>query len=275
MQESSQLLEVEPEKARGKILPKHCPICGVDTNYVYLMVDKHKDEAMWYRCQCGCIFQENLATHDIYDAEYITSLSECKQSKDRYEYMTRVYAPLIEELSMGRMMLEVGYAVPYLLKSFEDRGWLTWAIDVNPTITGQGNIYNGDFMTYDFSLPIKQPEMAELLGEKVERKFDLIWMGHVLEHFADPITALNKAYNLLAENGMIFISTPDIDFINKTGLAGWGHFNKKEHNILWSEMALRRELERIGFKVVMMRRNFSSRFMSWYDIHCICQKNYF
>ena len=209
-----------------------------------------------------------------YDAKYIVNMADAKQAKERYEYLSRLYSPLIEELTYGRMMLEVGYCVPYLLKHMEERGWLTWAIDINKTLTGKGNLYNGDFNTYDFS--ITAPAIKDITGEeKLKRKFDLIWMGHVLEHMEDPLKTLNKAYDLLDEKGILFISTPDIEFIYKTGVTGWPHFKKKEHYILWSERALHRELERQGFKVIMSRRNFCSRFMSWYDLHVIAQRNYF
>jgi hypothetical protein len=48
-----------------------------------------------------------------------------------------------------------------------------------------------------------------------------------------------------------------------------------EHNIMWTESALKRELERLGFKIIMSRRNYASRFMKWYDLQVIAQKNYF
>ena len=263
-------------KESKQIIPRNCPLCGVDTNYVYAIEDGRTNEnSIWYRCDCGILFQDELPVADQYDAKYVVALVEGKQARERYNYLIRCYAPLIEDLTYGRMMLEVGFCVPYILNTMQERGWLTWAIDINPTLTGKGNIYQGDFLAYDFTLPVNDPEMAKLLGDKIERKFDLIWMGHTLEHFQNPIAALDKAYNLLDPKGILFISTPDIDFISKTGIAGWPHFKKREHYILWSERALRRELERLGFKIIMCRRNFSSRYMSWYDIHCIAQRNYF
>jgi 2-polyprenyl-3-methyl-5-hydroxy-6-metoxy-1,4-benzoquinol methylase len=209
-----------------------------------------------------------------YDEMYVAKLAEGKGAEERYKYLLRLYAPLIEELTYGRMMLEVGFCVPYLLNAMKERGWLTWAIDINPTLTGQGNIYKGDFVGYDFSISGEQVAFATGV-EKIERKFDLIWMGHVLEHMVDPLQALRKAYDLLEDKGVMFISTPDVDFIQKTGVAGWPHFKKQEHNVLWTERALCRELERIGFNVVMKRRNFSSRFIEWWDLHLIVQKQYF
>lgn len=258
------------------VYPHSCPICGIESSYVYRIEDgKTKEKSSWTRCQCGVIFQDDLPADDkIYDDKYIASLFEAKQGKERYEYSIRTYASLIEELTYGRMMLDVGFATPCLINAFEERGWLTWAIDINPALTGQGNIYKGDFIEYDFSLSGEKIKEATGL-EKIDRKFDLIWMGHVLEHFHDPLRALSKARDLLEEKGVLFISTPDIEFINKTGVSGWPHFKKNEHYVLWSETALCRELERLGFKIVMSRRNFSSRYMSWWDLHIICQMNYF
>jgi 2-polyprenyl-3-methyl-5-hydroxy-6-metoxy-1,4-benzoquinol methylase len=236
---------------------------------------KTNDTSVWYFCQCGVVFQSEFPVgKEIYDEKYVAQLAEGKQARERYNYLLRLYAPLIEELTYGRMMLEVGFCVPFILQSMEERGWLTWAIDVNPTLTGKGNIYKGDFLTYDFSLSGDSIQQATGL-EKIDRKFDLIWMGHVLEHLPDPLAALNKAYDLLSPDGVLFISTPDTDFIYKHTVRGWPHLKGKEHYILWSERALCRELERLGFNIIMKRRNISSKFMSWFDLHIICQRRYF
>jgi 2-polyprenyl-3-methyl-5-hydroxy-6-metoxy-1,4-benzoquinol methylase len=275
MSESTELLEKKEVKS-FQVLPMHCPICGVDTIKADAIEDgKTGDKSLWYYCQCGVIFQSEFpADQSLYDDKYIANLAEGKNAKERYEYMLRLYAPIIEELTYGRMMLEVGFCVPYILNAMNKRGWLNWAIDVNPTLTGAGNIYKGDFLAYDFSLSGENIKSATG-EEKIERKFDLIWMGHVIEHTPDPISFLAKAYSLLEDKGILFLSTPDIDFIYKTTVQGWPHFKGKEHYILWSERALCRELEKLGFNIVLKHRNFSSRFMSWYDLHIIAQKNYY
>jgi SAM-dependent methyltransferase len=275
MEESLKLLETDSKDAK-LIYPKHCPVCGVDTTFVHRIKEgKDGDSADWYECQCGVIFQGDFKNDSsIYDEKYMTDLVDMKEAKQRYGHLVRTYGQLIEELTFGRMLLEVGFSSPYIFKEFEERGWITWAIDINPALTGKGNIYKGDYLGYDFS--ISSDSIKAATGEdKIYRKFDLIWMGHVLEHFADPIAALKRTYDLLDPKGVVFISTPDIDFINKTGTCGFPHFKCKEHNVLWSERSLKRELERLGFKIVVCRRNFSSRYPSWYDLHVIAQKEYF
>jgi len=278
MQEVKQKPKSEKEiRETAKIYPLKCPICGVNTNYVsFIHETKDNQKALWYHCSCGIIFQQDYPAHTDYNAKYVIGYRNFKQSELRSVHAARTYAPLIEELTYGRMMLDVGYNLTYNMDYFEKRGWLVWGIDINSSLKGHDNIYQGDFLTYDFTPHVVDPEMKKFIEEKqIKRTFDLIWMGHVFEHFNDPLGALHRAYDLLSESGVLFIATPDIEFINKTGIPEYPHWKKKEHYILWSERALVRETERIGFRTIMKRRNFSSRFVSWYDIHLICQKRFF
>ncbi len=260
-----------------QILPHKCPICGIDTNYVYLVHEtKRKLDGIWYRCSCGVVFQEDLPNHSVYNKKYIKALEDAKEYQYRSIHAARTYANLIEELTYGRMFLDVGFSSPAIMNYFEDRGWLTWGIDVNQDISGHDNIYKGDFMTYDFAPQTEDEDVQNMiLKGTIKRTFDVIWLSHSLEHFDDPIETIKRIKYLLSPDGVVFISTPDIDFINKTGVGSFPHWNKQEHYVMWSEPALKREFERAGFKTIMSRRNFSSRFTSWYDVHAIFQRNYF
>ena len=261
-------------KELGQIIPRNCPICGKATNYTYGIENKD-EQSLWYRCICGVIFQKDLPKHDKYDEKYIAGYC-IKKIQDKYEYYIHIYGPLIEELTYGRKMLDVGFGLPYTMEALEKRGWLTWGIEKNDSVykTG-GNIVNGDFETFDFRIPLSKDAQEQAGVDAIDRKFDLIWMGHVFEHFNDPKKVLQKAYNLLDYHGVLFISTPDVNFIHQEGVAGWPHWKKHEHYIMWNEKSLNREAERIGFKTVMSRKNFAARFTSWWDVHAIYQKTDF
>lgn len=267
------------ENKKALIHPKKCPLCGIETSYLYRVTESEINlETDWYRCQCGIIFQPKFPGVEKYSEEgYNNTYVNMKEGDKRLVHAARTYANLLEELTYGRMMLDVGFAAPDNMAYFAERGWLTWGIDINPNVLKLPNVYTGNFETADFTLKDKEGKVLTYEDNSggVKREFDLIWMAHVLEHFQDPQQALRKAYDLLGETGVIFISTPDIEFINKVGVPNFPHFKGQEHYTLWSEAALKRELERAGFKVILSRRNFSSRYQSWWDIHCIAQKNYF
>ena len=246
------------DKEKKKVFPKHCPICGVQTNYVYNITDG-KEETVWYRCPCGVIFLEEQPKHDTYNDKYVAGYSEYKDADLVQIHAARTYAPLIEELTYGRKMLDVGFCLPYNMDFFKERGWIAKGLEINSFFKDRKDVLCGDF---------------EECGD-LKDQFDLIWMSHVFEHFKDPIKALKKAYDLMPENGVLYIATPDIDFISKTGVGSFPHWKSHEHYVMWTERALVRELERVGFNIVMKRRNYSSRFTGWYDVQILCQKNYF
>ena len=259
------------------IHPKKCPICGIVTTYIY-RIEHGKDGEIstWFRCNCGVIFQDTMPDGSKYDKNYLKGYEEPSVVKRSITGCT-TYAPIIEKLTYGRRLLDVGYCKKYNMNEFERRGWLTWGIDVNKAICGMGNIYKGDFLNYDFQMKVDKAEFKKNTGldEIPKPKFDLIWMNDVLESLSDPLKGLKKAHELLSEIGVIFISTPDIDFISKTGVPGFPHWRKDENYVMWSERALKRELERLGFKVIMCRRNYQSCFHSFYNLHIIAQKTYF
>lgn len=271
------IVEVKVEEDNRQITPLQCPVCGLATNYIYAIHEPLVNKsARWYRCTCNVIFQENYPKADGYDKKYFENYAGMKEGNQRLVHQARTYAPIIEECTYGRMMLDVGYCVPHNMEFFAKRGWITWGIDVNTDTGGSGSFYRGDFTNYDFDIKATNDELKALAdGDSFKRKFDLIWMSHSFEHFNDPIAVLRKAYDLLSETGVLYISTPDIDFIQKTSVPGYPHFKMDEHYVMWSESALKRELERLGMKVIMSRRNFISRYSSWWDLHIICQKNYF
>jgi hypothetical protein len=51
--------------------------------------------------------------------------------------------------------------------------------------------------------------------------------------------------------------------------------NKHEYYTLWNKQSIVRELERLGFEVIVAKRNFKASYSNYYDVHIIAQKRYF
>jgi len=258
----------------NKIYPKPCPICRVPTNYLYRLNTQDGVSTEWYRCNCGVIFQSEFPKLSTYDKEYVNSYLD-PQTKTRNEHLARTYAPVIESIIHGRKMLDVGFTVPTNMEFFNKRGWITWGIDNAKPICGHDNIYKGDFEEFNFDIKLNK-EQSELLGlDELKKQFDVIWMGNVFSSFKNPLKVLSKCYDLLPENGVMFLNVPDVDFITKCGLGEYPNFKGDENYILWNRDSIVRELERLNFDVVVCRRNFSASYLTHYDVHIVCQKKYF
>jgi SAM-dependent methyltransferase len=94
------------------------------------------------------------------------------------------------------------------------------------------NVRQGDLVDTDFP-----PE-----------SFDLIRMGHVIEHVRDPIATLRRARELLRPGGTLFGETPNIDCWDFR-LFGryWGALHFPRHIALFSPETIRRACEETGF----------------------------
>lgn len=108
----------------------------------------------------------------------------------------------------------------------------TYAKNVSKTLNVP--IYSIDFMDFD-----------------TKSKFDIIILGDVLEHTPYPIKTLEKVYNLLNKEGVIWISTPNFEsafsYIMKDRDPMW---RVCEHLNYFSYISLEKILVNIGFKIV-------------------------
>lgn len=257
---------MEAEK-KIKFAPKLCPVCGSATFMIHHMEDsKTRERSDYYHCRCGVVFQEEFPlnekkTHEeVYNKDYAEGYLVLGQKHiDSCEYLARLFGPLIEEMTYGRKMLEIGFCSYFFMNAMRERGWLPWGIDVHASVESNDRIIKGDFESYDFK----------------NLKFNLIWMSHVFEHFKNPIGVLKKCYDLLAEDGVIYIATPDTDFIHTRSNAGFPHWKGDEHYIMWNKESLVREVEKLGFEVILARRNYEQRFTAWDDVQLLAQKRFY
>lgn len=227
-----------------------CPVCNskVITKYDVTALDKKEIE--WGHCICGAIFHTKGIDKSFFDEKYLKAWQEIKGLPERFDYLMRVYLPLIEDLTYGRKFLDVGFTLNYHIKNLARRGWVATGIDLI-----ENDYVIGDFEDYKF------PD-----------KFDFINFGHCLETFLKPIEAIKKAYDLLDDNGVLMIATPNPEIIFTVGIGNFGHWDYKEKHIFISKQELENIARRVGFDIVLSRRNFSQRFIMYNDLHLILQK---
>ncbi len=251
--------KVAKEKEVSTVEIASCPICHSFCQHMYFMQDaKSGKKSKWHSCACGVIFQKDKPKGH-YGLEYLTEHIEASQKyKDSAQYPIRLYLPLIEELIYGRKCLVVGTPTFHQVDALRDRGWVTHSIDKNEALSTSNRHTVGDFETHEF-----------------KDSFNLIWMYHTLECFTDPSAALRKCFTLMPEDGILFIATPDTDFVYTRASSAFNHWKEDMNNIMWNKRSLVSHLEKLGFDTHMARRNYEHRFPAIDDIHLIAQKKFF
>jgi len=239
----------------------NCPICSAYVCHVYLMQDAStKKRSKWFSCACGVVFNA-LKPTKVYDINYWLERSKFDdKQKASYEYPIRIYAPIIEELIYGRRVLIIGRPNTYQEDAFIERGWVPTIIDKNTCFETKGNLIASDFELHQF------PDT---------QKYNLIWIYQTLECLVNPVSSLELCHKLLGEDGIIFIGTPDTDFINTRSSPCFVHWRHDENHIMWNRRSLTRHLDKLGFNVILARQNYEHRFPVWDDIHLIAQKRFF
>ena len=73
------------------------------------------------------------------------------------------------------------------------------------------NIGYSNYAKDQYQANVKTGQLAEVDG-----KFDVITMFHVMEHIPDPIKTFKKLYDLLNEDGFLFIEVPNIESFSQS-----------------------------------------------------------
>lgn len=149
----------------------------------------------------------------------------------------------IEELygKKGKI-LDVGCATGFFLKAARDRNWKTEGVEVSKFAT--------DYARTHYKFKIHQGNFLTL--KITPNSYDIITLWDVIEHFHNPILALNKINKLLKPGGLLILSTPDAKSIPaKLTRERWvGYKLSDEHLGYFSRQTLESLLNNAGFSIV-------------------------
>lgn len=93
---------------------------------------------------------------------------------------------------------------------------------------------------------------TEISNLSTKRKFDLIIMRHVLEHFLDPVGELARIKDLLSPDGMIYVVVPNNFNINRR--KGW---KRIAHTFYYNRHTLKGTIAKAGLEIVELKDNDS------------------
>lgn len=224
--------------------------CDICNGQIFDVVRQDKwmdaDTANWYpvlTCicrRCGHVYQNPRLTFDELSEFYASqkhlsfqvSRGESKGlNAADVEHLTDVVGP-----GAGRSALEAGCYSGYMLRRLVDSGWVSEGLEPNVDSAAKARAH-----------AICKVHECMLEDFETEQRFDLIFMGGLIEHVASPTSLLLKANKLLNQNGYIYIRTPTGDDLNYETAAD---LFVLEHIHLFSSNALAMLLEKTGFKLI-------------------------
>ncbi|MDH3625413.1 MAG: class I SAM-dependent methyltransferase [Myxococcales bacterium] len=215
------------------------------------------------RClSCGFVYlaswQRSLEKFgELYD--YYARLSE--------EDLARRYSPenrtrqreLLETLAgytRGRKLLDVGCGEGQLLETAKNEGWDSVGLDLSETairLCRQRGLSASQTDFFDSSLD--------------RQRFDAVIMSELLEHVPSPGRFLKRAEELLEENGILYLTTPNFGSLARRTLGGAWSVIHAEHIGYFERTTLRQMAsEQTGLREIRIEANniTPSTFVAWF-----------
>lgn len=197
-------------------------------------------------------FREEVHTQNYYDYEILNKVF-CRFTPEAKQRVQRVEA----DLNVQDDVLEIGCSVGYFLDAVAQK--------VN-SVCGT----EWDQKAKQYIIDCKRYENIQVATNPDDfgRKFDKIFMFHVLEHIEEPIVFLKGLTSLLKENGVIYIEVPNVDdILVKTYQceAFKKFYYKKAHLYNFNEKSLAYVFEKAGYQyhIDFIQRYDLSNHLHW------------
>ncbi len=230
-----------------------CSIC--ESKNVEIKFNITSDRQILCCLSCGVEFlfpqlnEEELTklySENYYHAWGIKGEEENETTKKMKMATFQLRLNLIKQFVKKGRVLDVGCATGYFLEAAKENGFEPFGVELSEYSSniskkkfGAETIFCGTLEQCNFSA----------------KSFDVIAMSDLIEHVRIPSQTLSKAANLLKEDGVIMIMTPDTKtlFNNLMGKR-WTHY-KLEHFFYFSFSSMHYLAKQCGLKVVHYERS--------------------
>jgi len=230
-----------------------CPICR-STRTKHLS-PAYRDDSLVDCLDCDLRFAYPLPTAEdlakLYDETYYQIYDPGYRGYDDYEadqhnllrtFDRRIKYIMRSSPPAGRL-LDVGCAHGFFLQAAANAGWDVYGIDISA--------YAIEYARQRFGDHVMQGQFPD--STLPNNHFQVITMWDYLEHTLDPRAELKKAHELMTDNGILAVYTPELGSLPARVMRHrWLHY-KTEHLFYFSRKVIRRLLEEAGFQVISSR----------------------
>ena len=152
----------------------------------------------------------------------------------------------IDEKCKPKTMFDVGCGFGGFVWAMQQIGIEAWGNELNLKWVKDAHQYCSEKIIYG--------DATDVL-DSINKKFDLFFISHVLEHLIDPIQLLKKVRENLSENGTIYINVPNgrSDRFKKLGRrSGIDYENFPQHLNFFTPRSIVDFAEKTGLKIISL-----------------------
>lgn len=208
--------------------------------YLISESDLQKPSKLFNCNSCGLIFAEQDRNMIYYMSQYSDMIDReyVEEEMGRRLASVKILKRIEKNKQQGKI-LDIGCANGFLLDEARRRKWDPYGVEVSKWAVR--------YASEKLNLNVLRGTLRKAAFP--DQFFDVIVMLDVLEHLPDPRYTLIEIRRILKNDGMLYISTPDISSaMSKILRAKWWGINKF-HLYYFSKKTLRKMLDASGFKI--------------------------
>ena len=243
----------------SRINYENCPLCestNIEKKFDIKDHSHSQEEFLLAHCgDCGFLFTDNVPSEsDIgpyYKSDDYISHSDTQKGITFKLYhwarklMLKKKYKLVNSLSEGKTLLDVGAGTGYFPNTMKEKGYEVIGVEVDDDTRK----YASD--KFGFKL---YPSVDEAKKEEV-REFDFITLWHVMEHLYGPKEYMAKFSSLLKQDGHLIIAVPNADSHDGEHYKDkWAAYDVPIHLWHFTPKSMENMAAATGFKVVEMHQ---------------------
>lgn len=148
-----------------------------------------------------------------------------------------------EPFRLTGKLLDIGFGEGGLLSVAEKNNWECYGTELSPQ-----SLEYGDKKGWKVAKDAFADERFPQNG------FDIVTLIELIEHVPNPDDFLQTAYKMLRPGGLLYLTTPNTESINRRWLGiEWTVVSPPEHITLWSPAGMKKALARNDFKLKEIR----------------------
>ncbi|NOR45868.1 MAG: methyltransferase domain-containing protein [Candidatus Delongbacteria bacterium] len=233
-----------------------CPLCNsFDTKFDlkakdYFMLNGNSPDFHVYCCEtCKNSFTSPFMSNEEL-GKYYPDTYDCYKSHSKFSGFLQNLKSLNDVRIIKKTMhdknkniLEIGSGSGMFLNLLKKEGYNVDGVE--PSDSGVS------YAKENYNLDL---ELAYFEDFEFKKKYDLIIMFHVLEHFNDPVSVLEKIKKNLNKDGILFIKVPRVDSWGaKIFRKYWSGYDLPRHRFHFSKNGLIGLLNKYSFHTILFK----------------------
>lgn len=213
-----------------------------------LLLNLERDFHLFECKKCKLVTLEPKLSADelekFYPKEYISFPLSISSERNIFSKIDRQFgvdkrvARILRKQKIPGKILDIGCATGVFLNEMKNKGWESYGIEPNA--------FAANYAKDQFGLKITNISFEE--SNFSGSFFDVITMWDVLEHVISPDWVLQEIYRILKPNGLLVISMPNSDSIDRKIFGKyWAGWDIPRHNNVFNSKNINSYLSKFNF----------------------------